>query len=423
MNDVILDVKDLHIQYNDNAVLAIRGVSFILRRGEILIIKGENGSGKSTLLRSIIKLFPKGVIKDARGRLECKVSKNIVLQRPKSQILTFKVSEEITSSLSFKKISRPERKNRLQKLLIEFDKLSLEEKDPRELSSGQQQSVVILSSIINEEELLLMDEPFSLLDHDNSRILLKMLHQLNKKGHSLIIVDHNPEKYLGLADKLLVLKAGELEYYGDFKEGIGEYDHLEKPKKFGDHVKIIHSTDSDALDVSGFDYNLIVGYSKPLFQVAFNMDNGITLVRGPNASGKTALLKTISGIIPAISSEKPIKKTFYYLPQDSLNFFWKRTVREELGDCPYPSWLEPFLDRSPFNLSDGERKIISIIMGLHFADMIVIDEPSQSLDQVNRSWLIAELKRLSGEKTFIIASNDPLFITGILPHIRQIIEV
>lgn len=396
MKDTVLSISDLFVIFSGNDHPSLKNINLEVKENQVILISGPNGSGKTTLLRSIIRLFNKGSIKKATGNINLLMDCTIVLQRPKAQLFTFSVAEEVATPLSFSRIQRKIRIKKVEEHLSKFNKLDLMHIDPRNISSGQQQVVVTLTSIISEKPLILLDEPFSLLDSENANIFLELLHDLKLRGYTIVIVDHNPLRYNSLIDRHIVLEKGII-------KSINNFEKIEE--------KIISAHIDELFTYSPNKAGITIGFDKPLFTFPLRELSGFILVTGANGSGKTALLKTLAGIIPPFNGK--IKgEDYFFVPQDATSFFWKKSVLEEIGSLK-SDWVIPFLDKSPFDLSGGELKRLSLMIAFSYSTTIILDEPTQSLDEQNTAWLIDYLSIKSQYKCILLSSNDGRFITKI----------
>ncbi|MHA2251966.1 MAG: ABC transporter ATP-binding protein [Candidatus Kariarchaeaceae archaeon] len=334
MSDVILSIDQLRIRYKGREEDVLKDISLELSTTECLVITGKIGSGKSTLLRAIGKQFPPGMLEEVEGDIAIDLRPGMVYQRPKSQLITFRVDEEIATPLSFAKVPRAERYQQLEEYLQKHDITHLESRDPRSLSSGEQQSVVILTTLLNSPRLILLDEPLSLLDNDNQCKVITVLQALLEQGYSLIIVDHNPLSYTSVASKLLILDEGRLEFWGKFSDGVTRYHQLLDKTIHQEMDKIVPST-------GRWEISAAIGYHKPVHHIKETIpDRGLILITGPNGSGKTLLLRTIAGFHPSLSGFLELPRNFIFLGQDTFSFFFRKTVSHEWGvDLSTITWL------------------------------------------------------------------------------------
>ncbi len=183
---------------------------------EFLVILGSSGSGKSTLLKIIagIETTDSGTIESAGQRID-----TIPLQKRRigylyQEPLLFphmNVRQNIVYSLVMAKKGRKEIEEKYNSYVKLLQLEGLSKRMPGELSGGQRQRVSIARAIINSPQILLMDEPFSSLDH-NLRIQLgEMLKRLKHQlGLTVVFVTHDIDESLLLADRIAFLHDGKL---------------------------------------------------------------------------------------------------------------------------------------------------------------------------------------------------------------------
>ncbi len=410
MQDLL--IENFSIKLDNKWVL--NDINIKIEQGEVILLTGKNGSGKSTLLRSIAKLFPEGIITDIRGKIST-IESTIVFQRPETQIISFKVDEELSTPLSFQKIPRKQRFSIINDIINEFHISDIRNRDPRKLSSGQRQSVVILTSYISTIDskirILLLDEPFSVLDRDNRNKVLSIIKKIKKRNISILIVHHNPHDLKDIVTRVIELEHGKIVYDGNYFD----YIHNHTFPKF--KLETIYS-------LPHYKCALTIGYEIFKKQISFNIYKpGVTLIIGRNGSGKTTLLKTIAGFLSPLKGKCPIRVPVIMIPQNVNLFFLRGTVREEFNflSLTIPEeWLE-FSDLSPFLLSEGQKKKLAIdLIYNQFKNMtysiIIMDEPTQSLDYYNLLSFHNLIWKLAKNHSIIIAINDPRLVDNYLPY-------
>jgi putative ABC transport system ATP-binding protein len=202
----MIDIRDLTKTYHvgDVDVHALRGVSLSVERGEFVAIAGPSGSGKSTLFHILGGLTPptSGTVHienrdllamtDA-GRTELrKTTVGFVFQKYNLlPTLTAADNIAIARDIAGKKGELDDQfKEALKMLGIEG---RLQHK-PRALSGGEQQRVAIARAIVNRPAILLADEPTGNLDSENSRLVLGLLRDLNRRmGQTILMITHDHE--------------------------------------------------------------------------------------------------------------------------------------------------------------------------------------------------------------------------------------
>ncbi|RTH00268.1 metal-dependent hydrolase [Thermus scotoductus] len=235
--EVVLEVQGL--QKSFGGLMAVAGVSFNLRRGEILALIGPNGAGKSTTFnlvagallpdRGQVRLFGKDITglppyrihSLGLGRtfqhphlfLELTVLENAALGTYSRTRAGF-----IQALLGF---SRKEEERALATAYRALKRVGLEslalEKAER-LSVGQQRLLEIARLLASGAEVLLLDEPAAGLRAQEKRELASLLRSLAKEGYTVLIVDHDMDLIMGLADRVVVMNYGEKIAEGTPKE-------------------------------------------------------------------------------------------------------------------------------------------------------------------------------------------------------------
>lgn len=218
-NKVILQISHLSKKYDSH--YAINDLNCDIYEGEIISILGPSGGGKSTLLQLVA-----GLIKPDAGeiRIHEKLvsSKDSMLAPEKRGVnMVFQnyalwphmnVYNHVAYGLKRKGLTRAERDQSVRSLLQLLELQGYENRLPAELSGGQQQRVAIARALATTPQILLLDEPMSSLD---GYLRLQMRSELKalfrKLGMTVFYVTHDPEEALAMADRLLIIKEGELE--------------------------------------------------------------------------------------------------------------------------------------------------------------------------------------------------------------------
>ncbi len=230
--ETILSVNNLGVSYfsSGRRLTALDGVSFDLKRGEVLAIVGESGSGKSTLGLSIMRLLPSsakvtsGSIKlqgeeilQAEGSRLNRIRGSkvaMIFQEPVSYLNpVLKVGDQVAESIILhRNVSKEVAKNHaieaLKKVKIP-DPAKVYNYYPHQLSGGMAQRVCIAIAISNNPSLLIADEPTTSLDLTIQAQILHLLKELCKEmSMSMLLISHDLRVVSGVADRVLTLYAG-----------------------------------------------------------------------------------------------------------------------------------------------------------------------------------------------------------------------
>ena len=216
MNDLV--VTDVHKTLGGNQIL--KGVSFTLRRGDVVALLGASGSGKTTLLRAIAGLDhpDSGTIRLGDVTLFDSTKGTAVPAERRGLGLVFQsyalwphrtVLENVKFPLRVRRVAASESRQRALAALREIGLEPLADRYPHQLSGGQQQRVALARAIVYNPPLLLLDEPLSNLDaklREEARVWLRELS--DRLEISAVCVTHDQVEALALADRVLLLEQG-----------------------------------------------------------------------------------------------------------------------------------------------------------------------------------------------------------------------
>ncbi|PKK38809.1 Duplicated ATPase component MtsB of energizing module of methionine-regulated ECF transporter [Clostridiaceae bacterium JG1575] len=211
----ILTVEGLSFRYPDGQ-MALKEVSFSVRRGSRVFFHGRNGAGKTTLFQCLCGLLrPKvGTIllsgqpmpreKDRMAHV------SIVFQNANDQIIAGSVYDEVAFGPLNQGLEEQTVRARVEEALHALDLWSLKEKPPHFLSYGQKKRVTIASILSMQPDLMLLDEPSAGLDQEQTEELVRIFKKMSQRGTTLLISTHDTDFSYRLADQVILLSEGEL---------------------------------------------------------------------------------------------------------------------------------------------------------------------------------------------------------------------
>lgn len=202
----IIEVKNLKKKYQlgDLEVNALRGVSFDIDKGQFSAIMGPSGSGKSTLMHIIgcldsptsgeYLLNGKNVAKMSEDQLASIRNKDIGFVFQKFHLLPRSTAlENVILPLKYAKVDKNKRIDRAKESLNLVGLGDRMNHKPSELSGGQQQRVAVARALVNSPSILFADEPTGNLDSKTGKEVLSLLHELNSKGQTIVVITHEKE--------------------------------------------------------------------------------------------------------------------------------------------------------------------------------------------------------------------------------------
>ena len=448
---------DNYIQGKTRKKVALKGINLDIYEGEILLIMGPSGCGKTTLLRNLKKeAAPYG---NLSGKIESLVDSSkisIVFSNPETQLVTTSVLSDLALSMENLSYDAYTQKKRMSETVSYFGIEDLLHRHPDTLSGGQKQIISLCSQLMVHPEILLLDEPVSQLDPISALEFTDTLRRLNEElGITIVMTEHRPDDVISLAHRLVYMEQAEVVYQDDTRNALKDLwlSHEVKRKDFLPVVskcslfldekrptcitpkelklmaksldlptKQIQKRHDDFINAEKVVKirELFFAYDRERYALRnLNLDiskNEFLCIMGSNGSGKSTLLKIISGILkPHIGKAKAYYKQIQYMPQDLNSFFTEDTVHEqmafsEMDESYYISLtnqlnLEELLHKHPYDLSAGEQqKAVLACMLLKKPDLIILDEPTKSMDPSLKRTISGLLK--TSEATVVCATHD-----------------
>ncbi len=214
----MLSIGGLHVRFG--AVVAIDALDLAVARGELFVLLGASGSGKSTLLRAI-----GGFVQPDAGRIVLNGVDLLALPPHRRPVNTMfqsyalfphmSVAANIGFGLRMRGLRRAEIEARVAEMLDLVRLRGFGARRPAQLSGGQQQRVALARSLAPRPALLLLDEPLSALDRNLRRDTREELVRLQRAlGIAFILVTHDQEEALTMADRIGVMHDGRLVQVG-----------------------------------------------------------------------------------------------------------------------------------------------------------------------------------------------------------------
>ncbi|MGQ7596280.1 ABC transporter ATP-binding protein [Streptococcus suis] len=211
----LLEVKNLNFSYPQKQ--ALKDIHFTLYKGERLAIVGKNGAGKSTLAKALCGfldvegdfIWQGQSIKDdsVKERAE---RIGYVLQNPNQMISQNMIFDEVALGLRMRGVGQEEIEKRVHKALEVCGLYSFRKWPISALSYGQKKRVTIASILVLEPEIILLDEPTAGQDERHYREMMDFLDELNRQGHTIVMITHDMQLMLDYSDRALVVVDGQI---------------------------------------------------------------------------------------------------------------------------------------------------------------------------------------------------------------------
>jgi len=350
-----VSIEGLTYRYRGQQKPAIKGIDLEVAEGEFVVIMGPSGAGKSTLCVSLNGLIPhffrgkmEGEVRvGGRSTREGQVGEfaqevGLVFQDFEAQLFSTNVALEVAFGPENFKVERTEMIERVERVLGQVRLEGFEKRTPATLSGGQKQRLAIASVLAIEPRILCLDEPTTDLDPEGKLGIFEIAEDLKDRDDvTLIVVEHETEETLD-ADRIIVLRNGEIVADRPAREVLRDVELLEESSVMPLQVtRFFHDmglwqgqlplTPQEGLAefrqrgwrVNPDRHKRLVeadakreeGYGEPIIQVeglTYRYPNGVVAlegvdltvrkgeflaVLGQNGSGKTTLVKHFNGLL------------------------------------------------------------------------------------------------------------------------------
>lgn len=443
----MIEIKNMVVQFNKKApVLSIEKLT--VPKGQFVVICGKSGCGKTTLTQCLNGLLPINHPTALSGKC-CVANQELgksslndfseyissVFQQPRTQFFTTQVDDELTFAAQNLGHSPKEIIQKKEEAILLFDLTPLLNRSMFDLSGGEKQLVACAAAYIQNPKLIVLDEPSSNLDFENTKKLAAILKKIKEKGTTIVISEHRLSYLNELADRYIVLENGNITHdlnTDEFKKLGENYRKKIGLRTLEPYHLAISCKEHVAADTKLTGKQLATGFSsKPnvisIDDINFN-SNQVTSLMGHNGAGKSTLINSLSGLkrfkhgevyldAKKLKKKKRIKQSVMVMQDVSLQFFFETVNQELLFNSPDKNKvikaldlfdLKHLLNHHPRTLSGGEKQRLALATAyLSDKPIVILDEPSSGLDYyhlVKVASAINEIKEAG--KIVILITHD-----------------
>ncbi len=394
----------------------------------------------------------------------------IVFQDPESQLVMERVEDDVAFGLENRGWELPAMRERVPEALASTGLAGLERRRPARLSGGQQQRLALAGVLAPRPSILVLDEPTANLDPDGARAFIDRLAALRaQRGVTIVLIEHRVDLAWPLADRVLALSdegrivdqgapEAVVERSGEqlVRAGVWLPEAVEAAAGSGRGQRLIPAPGMPGRPASGRPRSAVDAWKRPVLEAAgvrFGYDGrqpvlqDIDLVvhpgervalRGPNGSGKSTLARLLVGLLrpdvglirlggsdPARLAAAELARRAGFVFQDPELQFLGRAVADEVALGLRPEEragldglmeslglpLTAFGERSPYTLSGGEQRRLSLACALvRDPALLILDEPTFGQDRRGVETLLAILaERAAGGTAILAVTHDDRF--------------
>lgn len=214
-----------------NSNIVLDDITLTIPKGAFCVITGASGAGKTSLALAIAGVVPHyfggrqagrvqigGVVSAQSSMGELAEQVGTVLADYESQLVALTAAEEVAFGLETSGFNRSQIAAKVNDALALVGLTGLEDREVAGLSGGQKQRLAIASVLVTAPEILVLDEPASALDPEGAAGIYELLYAINRKGKTIIVVEHQLERVLPYASQVVVLQAGSIVFAGNLEQ-------------------------------------------------------------------------------------------------------------------------------------------------------------------------------------------------------------
>lgn len=209
----VLSADSLRVADADGTSL-LADVSLDVESGDTLLLCGGPGSGKTLLAKALAGLLDDREDLRVGGTVSRDGEVGFVFQYPARQLVRRTVRLDIGFGLENRGVASGEIAERVETIAARFGASALLDRRVDNLSAGEITTVALLGILVTEPDVVVLDEPFSTLDHPGTERLLESLDQLRADGIPVVVAEHDTRDLLATADRILCLDDGRVTAQG-----------------------------------------------------------------------------------------------------------------------------------------------------------------------------------------------------------------
>jgi energy-coupling factor transporter ATP-binding protein EcfA2/energy-coupling factor transporter transmembrane protein EcfT len=428
----------------------LQDLELCLDAGEYAVVFGANGSGKSSFAYLLNGLIPHFFGGSLQGLVQVGILSTrdhatadlfhrvgLVLQNPDAQLFCSTVADELAFGLESLALPAPQIEECIRATVASLGIENLLGRSSETLSGGEQRLIAIASVLVMDPPIVVLDEPFANLDWTFAQRVRSLLADLHRRGKTVIVIEHRAGDFLQDATRLAVFDNGRCAHIGPaaaFRHILGERRLIPAyPALF---FTAVSQTDAPVLSIEHLGFS--IGKKKILEDVTFALRPGeVVALVGRNGAGKSTLVRHLIGLLKPLSGDvrlhgrsirdqtpSELARRIGVCFQNPNDQFFKTTVRDELevglqrrgvaadegiGELCRRFRLDGLLDRSPYRLSEGEKKQVTISAVLAMdPEVLVLDEPTVSQDATGKEALAAWIRELAGLGIAVLVATHDL---------------
>lgn len=212
----ILQVKNVSRIFSDGTK-ALDDVSFCIDEGDFVVVAGSNGSGKTVLMSLIAGLdsVSQGEVLVASG-----YEAGLVFQDADSQILGMTPMEDVLFGVKNTGVKKDVALKTAESALKEVGLWEKRDMNARTMSGGEKRRLAVAGVLAINRKFIIFDEPFANLDWPGVRQVLSIMQKLKEEKKTVLVLTHEIEKVLALADRFIILDRGKIQFDGRPEDGL-----------------------------------------------------------------------------------------------------------------------------------------------------------------------------------------------------------